>query len=310
MESILDWYGCCSDIVYPEHTDYKKLHIIVGKTILETEIPDLIEYSRKFEKVRITVRRSQDDNYDFGFLEHFPFLDGFSLAAFDFKDFEQLNLIPPGVSELSIDATNSTRLSLSFLSKFTNLKWLYLEKQKRDIEVISDLRGLEDLSLRSITMPDLSFIGNTQNLKSLRLALGGTKNLDLLPDFKILEKLDLWAINKISNIDRIAYCTSLNKIELDQLSNVEQVKSFKNLVNLESLSLCRMKRLQSLQWLADAPNLKKFSITETTHLEPEAFLPLTESKSLQAASIYIGRKHSLTVRGMLGLPEPEIEYDD
>lgn len=310
MESILDWYGCCSDIVYPKHTDYKQLHIIVGKTILETEIPDLTEYSRKFEKVRITVRRSQDDNYDFGFLEHFPLLDGFSLAAFDFKDFEQLNLIPSGVSELSIDATNSSRLSLSLLSEFTNLKHLYLEKQKRNIEAISELQGLESLSLRSITMPDLSFIGNTQSLRSLRIALGGTKNLTLLPDFRALEKLDLWAINKISNIDNIADCTSLNKIELDQLSNVEQVKSFKNLVNLESLSLCRMKRLQSLQWLADAPNLKKLSITETTHLEPEAFLPLTKTKSLQAASIYIGRKHSFTVRDMLGLPEPEIEYDD
>jgi hypothetical protein len=309
IDSIVEWGGHSESLDFPERTDYKSLLIVVGKPIVKRDIVKLVTYAEKFEQVKITVSNCIYDTYDLSFLESFPFLDSFSLTSHLFKDFDQLNSIPSKIKSLRIGSTNSTRLSLSFISKFTELKTLSLEKQKRDIEVISDLRDLEGLSLRSITMPDLSFIGNTQSLKSLRLALGGTKNLDSLPDFKILEKLDLWAINKISNIDSIADCPSLNKIELDQLSNVELVKSFKNLVNLKSLKLCRMKRLQSLQWLADAPNLKKFSLTETTHFEPDAFLPLTKSKSLQAACIYIGRKHSITVRDMLGLPEPEIEYN-
>ena len=152
-------------------------------------------------------------------------------------------------------------------------------------------------------MPNLDFIGNSSSLKSLRIALGGTKNLTTLPEFTSLETLDLWAINKIMDIDAVADTLSLKKISLDQLSNIEDVKSFKKLINLDFLSLCRMKRLNSLQWAADAPNLHTFSITETTHLDKEKFTPLTKNKSLSVAKIYIGKKNSSDVRNMLGLPE-------
>jgi hypothetical protein len=152
-------------------------------------------------------------------------------------------------------------------------------------------------------MPNLGFIGNKPNLKRLEVRLGGTNNLNILPSFKALEKLDLWAINKLDNIDAISDCINLSDISLDQLSNLENVKSLRNLIKLTNISLCRMKRLKSLQWIADAPNLMEFSITQTSHLDTDAFKPLKNHKSLQAANIYIGRKNTFKVREMLNLPE-------
>ena len=302
-ESVIYLGGHDENVTFPQESDFKYLHIIAAKPVPKKELSDLVSYAENFKRVSITVKHCIHDTYDLSFLERFPFLDSFALTAHLFTDFDQLDSIPPGIKQLRIGATNSLKLSLSFIQRFRQLKKLSLEKHKKDIDVISDLIGLEDLEVKSITMPNLAFIGNATSLRCLRIALGGTRNLDLLPGYQRLEKLDLWAINKISDIDAIADTKFLGKIYLDQLSNVEDVKSLHNLKRLEFLSLCRMKRLKSLQWVADAPNLREFSITQTSHLKPDMFTSLAKNKSLRAASIYIGRKHTFTVRDMLGLPE-------
>lgn len=294
-------------IVYPEKNGSSHLKIIVGYPIPENKIEVLLRFADGYETTSIIVKNSPEQNYDLSFLEYFPHIKGFSLTAYEFTNFSQFEYIPHDIEWLRIDASKSQKLSLSFLKRFNKLKSLSIEKHKKDIEVVSDLNTLEKLAIRSITMPDLKFAGKAEKLKSLEVRLGGTKNLDVLTYFEKLEYLELWAINKISNIDSIADTLNLKEIFLDQLSNVENVKSFKHLSSLKKLKLCRMKRLKSLEWLADAPTLQELSITQTSHLDIEAFKPLTRLTSLKAADIYIGRKHSLEVREMLAVPE--IDYE-
>jgi len=302
-EAIIYFDGHSDAIEYPKETEYRRLRIVVGNILPEKEISKLVSYAAKHETVFITVKHCIHDTYDLDFLHSFDFLTGFNLTAHSFSDFVQLDSIPLNIEHLRLGATNSRKLSLSLIKKYPKLKSLSIEGHKKDIDVISELTGLEKLELRSITMPNLQFIGDQRKMRSLRIALGGTKNLGLLPHYKNLRHLDLWAINKIVDIDSIADSKNLSTIRLDQLSSVENVKSLRNLSKLNFACLCRMKRIKSLQWLADAPNLQELSITQTTHLDAGAFLPLKKIKALRAADIYIGRKHSFEVRDMLGLPE-------
>jgi hypothetical protein len=305
-KTFLFLYDDWSRVVFPEIENTDHLHIVVKSPIPNDKIQDVVEYSKKFDFLSLVIPHSVSDKYDLSFLECFPKLNSFALTAHLFNEFDQLSYIPDGIEEITINATNSLRLSLSFLTRFKNLKSVSLEKHKKDIEALSEIQQLEKLAIKSITLPDLGIIKPLSKLKELEIRLGGTKNLDLLPTFKNLEYLELWAIHKIVNIDPIADSTSLRKLFLDGLKNVENVKSLKELTNLKSLGLCRMKGLKSLKWAADAPKLEEFSITQTTHLDKSSFEPFLGHRALRAANIYIGKKHSAEVRGMLELPEIEV----
>ena len=301
-------YSDWSRVELSERDDYKHLHIVVKSPVTKNHVNEVINYAKKFDKLSIVIAHSIEDKYDLSFLQHFPQLSHFSLTAHLFKDFEQVKFIPDDIESLRIAATNSLRLSLGFISRFKKLQSLSLEKHTKDIDVLSDVKQLRRLAIRSITMPNLETISGLNNLKSLEIRLGGTKNLSLLPNLTQLEYLELWAINKIENIDAISDTSSLKRIYLDQLKNVKNVSSLKQLAKLKWLGLCRMKGLESLEWVSKAPVLEEFSITETSQLSPEKFLPLVGHPTLRAADIYIGNKYTLPVREMLNLPEIESKW--
>ena len=50
---------------------------------------------------------------------------------------------------------------------------MHLDGQSKDIEVLGELDKLEDVTLRSITTPDLSYLARLRNLWSLDIKLGG-----------------------------------------------------------------------------------------------------------------------------------------
>src|SRR3954451_1221545 len=54
---------------------------------------------------------------------------------------------------------------------------LYLHKQPKDIDVVSHLTSLRSLTLREITLPDLSLLLPLTGLRALDLKLGGTHDL-------------------------------------------------------------------------------------------------------------------------------------
>ena len=77
--------------------------------------------------------------------------------------------------------TKSRNISLDFLRRFTRLKDLGLQSHTKNIEAVSSLSHLEQLTLRSITLPDLKLLLPLRQLWSLDIKLGGTKDLRLLP---------------------------------------------------------------------------------------------------------------------------------
>ena len=86
----------------------------------------------------------------------------YNLENFDFlKDLDATKL-----TDISLMATASKKPSLNVLSRFRHLTRLYLEGQQKDIEVIDDLKMLEDLTLRSVTAKSLGFLHDLRRLWS------------------------------------------------------------------------------------------------------------------------------------------------
>src|SRR5262245_28252095 len=100
-------------------------------------------------------------------------LESLSLGIFELKDFSVLERISPGLTSLSLGATRSKSPSLAPLSKFRSLRVLYLEGHSKVIEVLSELQELQDVTLRSITTPDLHYLAPLPKLWSLDIKLGG-----------------------------------------------------------------------------------------------------------------------------------------
>jgi hypothetical protein len=73
---------------------------------------------------------------------------------------------------LSLAATKSKKPRLQILSRFQSLTHLYLEGQQQGIEILYELKKLEDVTLRSITTEGLDYISGYRSSK-LRLACGG-----------------------------------------------------------------------------------------------------------------------------------------
>ena len=62
------------------------------------------------------------------------------------------------------------------------------------------MTSLEELTLGSITLPDLVLLLPLENLLALDIKLGGTSDLALLPRVGQLRYVELWMIKGLSDI--------------------------------------------------------------------------------------------------------------
>ncbi len=206
--------------------------------------------------------------HDLEFLRHFPFVRYFQADLWSLDNWDGLRFLPADLNFLGLGATKKT-LSLGILSRFPDLKRLFLEGHHKDIGVVADLKRLEDLTLRSITLPDLSLLVGLEHLWSLDIKLGGTKNLALLPELKSLKYLELWMVKGLDDVSPIASAISLQHLFLQALRRVEAVPPLGALAHLRRVGIETMKGLRDLRPFAAAPSLEQFSAVDMGHLQPE-----------------------------------------
>jgi hypothetical protein len=168
---------------------------------------------------------------------------------------------------------------------------------------------LEDLTLRSITLPDLSVLRPLKRLHSLDLKLGGTRNLDLLPEIGRLRYLELWMVRGLTDLRPIASVRTLQYLFLQALRNVTELPSLARLRSLRRLRLQTMKGLSDLRTAAKAPALEELEVLDMPHLEPEAFRPFTKSRTLRKAMVHLGSdRKDKAVADLLRLPAVDGEF--
>lgn len=199
---------------------------------------DLTELGRElFHRPEISLRiygYSAPVSYtDLDFLYHFPNIRDLSIDLWSLMNLRGLRAIRE-LKSFSFGETRTKRHSLGFLARFPKLHKLYIEGHTKDISVLSELQHLEQLTLRCVTLPDLKLLTGLSKLRSVKLLLGGTTNLDALRHLPQLRHLELTWIRGLEDLDIIGELHSLETLHLQALRNVKMLPSFRDLTCLRS----------------------------------------------------------------------------
>lgn len=243
---------------------------------------------------------------DLRFLQHYPQLTNLVVDIFDLESLRGIEHLPPNLESLGLGQTRTKSISLAVLSRFPDLKELFVEGHHKGIDAISSLHSLEKLTLKSITLPSLSLLLPLRELWWLDLKLGGITDLSLLPKIGRLKYLELWMVKGLSDLSAIGSLTSLQCLFLQALKNVTELPSFKNLKDLRRVTLDTMKGLKSIEAIAAAPALEEFMAVGESSLLPQDFAPLVGHPTLKRASVFLGRDwKNREIAALLGLPPCE-----
>jgi hypothetical protein len=262
----------------PEHTAVQ-----ISSRLTDDDFRQLAEFMAGYPDVRLRVYGGYDGSIkDLDFLRFFPKLRRFSVdAIYELPSLDGIALLSDELEDLLIGWTRSKRFSLHNLAKFRRLRTLYLEGQQKDFAAIGELDALEDLTLRSITLPDLSALLPLGRLTSLDIKLGGTHDLALLPRIGRLAYVELWRIRGVEDVSALAEIETLERFFLQTLKRVTALPSFARSPNLRTVALETMRGITDLTPIADAPKLELLRLIEMCQLEPEALRPFVGHPTLR-----------------------------
>lgn len=215
-------------------------------------------------------------------------LESLAIGIFDLKNFDFLADLPISIRELSLEATRSRKPRLGLLKRFSSLVTLYLDGQQRDIEVLAELETLENLTLRSITTRNLSYLKPLDRLQSLDIKLGGISDLSGLEDKSSIKYLELWQIKGLSDIGVVSSLSGLQFLFLQSLKHVRQIPGLARLTHLRRVWLENMKGLEDLTAIAGAPGLEEFVHTSAQNFEPDQYEALIRHPRLQRMFVGFG----------------------
>lgn len=208
------------------------------------------------------------------------------------------------LEELNLGGTRR-RLDLAPLARFKRLRLLGLDGHTENIDVLSELTTLEDLTLRSITLPDLSLLRPLDQLRSLDIKLGGTHDLHPLPDIGQIEYLELWMVRGLSDLTPVSGMKHLQHLFLQALKNVTALPDLSGNPRLERVSIDGLKQLFDLRPLRTAPALRHLLLVDMPQLRWEQLEVLADHPTLQGFRVGTGSvKRNNEYEARLGYPEP------
>ena len=290
---------------------------LAGETMVQFDHPLTDREYRKVARLvqgnsSVTLRAYGSRFTDLDFLRHFAGVRSFQVDyAYQLEDIEGLRFLAPDLERLVFGETRTPRqFSLETLRSFPRLTHLYLEKHTRDIAVVGDLSRLEELTLRSITLPDLSILQPLDRLRSLDIKLGGTKNLGLLPSIGELRYLELWQIRGLEDISMVAELTDLQYLFLQSLSRVTHLPDLSRLPRLRRVVLDTMKGITNLGPLAAAPALEQLMLIAMRQLRIEDIECLVGHPTLREATFGLGSlKRNAAAQELLDIPAVATEFE-
>ena len=268
----------------------------------DADLKLLSEFMRAYPNTTLRVYGHETTEH-LDFLKSFPFIKNFQVDVWTIKNLSGLLYLPSTLGYLGLGETKSKTHSLKVLDRFQHLKELFLEGHTKDFESIGSLTSLERLTLRSITLADLSSLKPLKQLWWLGIKLGSTRNLSLLPEIGRLKYLELWMIRGLSDIQVISRLESLQYLFLQTLKHVRALPSFRQLGHLRRVHLEAMSGLTDLSPLREAAALEELLVVDASHMKPSDFACLSGYPTLKRATIGLGSdRKNHAVRDYLPLP--------
>lgn len=212
-----------------------------------------------------------------------------SIGIFDLESFDILQELPREMETLYLLPTKSRKPSLRWLERFINLTKLTLGGQQKQIEVISSLRKLKELTLSGISLPSLEALRPLEGLRSLSLFLGGCSNLAALDVLQNLRFFQCVRIRELYDIGVISQLKGLQFLDLEDLPHIKVLPSLSGLIHLRRIMLDSLKGLRDLSSL-----LRLEHSFELAHfgskLAPDDYIPLLRSGKITHAQVGLGSK--------------------
>jgi hypothetical protein len=243
---------------------------------------------RQYPNVTLRIYGHYEQPCDLEFLHNFPFLRRFEVDVYDLQNIEGLAYLPTTLHHFGFGQTKTRRFSLNFLERFPSLRSLFVDGHTKHIEVVGQLHTLNSLTLRSITLPDLSILSSLRQLQSLSIKLGGIKDVSLLPEIGKLRYLELWLIRGLANLQALGAVETLQYLFLQALRQVQHLPSLANLHHLRRVHLETMKGMIELSSVADAPILEELLVFDMPQLQPDAFRPFVGHSHLKRVTVGLG----------------------
>lgn len=200
--------------------DYDEIDIsfLFTMTHLKRLSIDCMDFRRNPERINFDVLTKMD-------------LKTLRIECFDLRDYSFIQGLSDGLEELSIMADTmgpGIKFDCTWLLKNKELQTLWLgKKAKKNLECIRQLPNLRSLSLRGIKLNDFSFL-HQMDLDKLALLWNSNADLHELAELKHLKEIELWRINKLSDLSFIHEMTELEVIKLQQLKHVTCLPDLSN----------------------------------------------------------------------------------
>jgi hypothetical protein len=241
----------------------------------------------------------KSDNLEF--VRLLPNMRHFSWDCFEIRDVAGLRHLPPQLESLGIGSTRHP-VNLAVLPPLPALDTLYVSGRHKCMERLSGFTTLTQLNLSYLTLPDLKVLLPLRRLRALSISLGGTKNLDLLPDIGKLRHLALCQILGITNIDSVSRLMDLEYLFIQNLPKLTHLPALTRLKRLKRVDLHSLKQIRDLSPLLQARALRELVVCGTFNLTADDFAGLKQHPSLRYASIFIGKaRHNVAIQQLLGL---------
>jgi hypothetical protein len=214
--------------------------------------------------------------------------ESLTLSIFSLSSFEVLSQVPPTLTKLSLGWTRSKKPDLAPLARFERLKVLFIEGHSKNIEAVSGLQTLEDVTLRSVTTPDLSYLKALSRMWSLDIKLGGIRSLQAVAGMPSIKHLELWQIRGLTDAGIISELPGLQNLFLQSLPQVSKMPRLGTSNCLRKITFMNMKGLADFSELEWAPALEDFILMDGAKQEPEQLVPVLRNPRVRGASAYFG----------------------
>ncbi len=247
-----------------------------------------LTFARKLTNVRRFAADCLTSATNVEAVAEIPGLEELSLGIFELTDFSVLEHLSPRLTSLSLGATRSKKPTLESLNRFPSLRTVYLEGHSKGIEVLSELSELEDVTLRSITTPDLHYLARLPKLWSLDIKLGGIRGFAGIEGKATIKYLELWQVRGLSDIGVVGTLPGLQNLFLQSLRNVAGFPGLKDSNALRRVVVQNLKGLGDFAALEAAPALEEFILLEGMKQTPDQLLPVLSNPRVRRVSAYFG----------------------
>ncbi len=156
--------------------------------------------------------------------------------------------------------------------------------------------GLQHLHISKCSIPDISFLQNLTELKSVSLKYIASSDIDVscLQPLVKLESLTLEYFNSIKNVSFLQTLVNLRTLKLISVKKPINMNFIRKLVHIETLSL-KFLEVQTHEAITCLPNLRNVEILHVLNGDLIRFPPLSTIQSLLYSGRYYTYQHLQTL---------------